>query len=432
MRNSIRHGLVWMYAIVLGLTLAAPTAAQGGHALRLTLDGPLTPPMLTYLERGLAQAQAENASLIILQLNTPGGQIDLMEKIVSAIRNSRVPVVVYVAPRGAIAGSAGTLITLAGHVAAMAPETSIGAASPVGGQGEDLGDTLEAKQKEALMAQARALAARRGEGAVALAQATIDTAKAVTVTEAKTAGLIDFVAADVPDLLRQLDEFSVEVNGNTQPLLTTGLLVVELEMTPVETVLNLLTNPNLVFLLLSLGTLLIYIEVQSPGGWVAGFLGVVCVVLALYGLGVLPVNWFGIIFIVLAFVLFVMDYYAPSHAALTIIGAISLIAGALILFNSPGSLPFFQVSVPLVIATATLLAAATFALMSYALRTTRRPVLLGTHTLIGQVGDMRTPDAAQVGGELWTVEPDNGPLTIGDKIEVLAVKGLRLLVRRRD
>jgi membrane-bound serine protease (ClpP class) len=412
--------------------LAHPAAAQSNReVLVLTLGGPLTAPMLTYLQRGLARAEREGAALMILQLNTPGGQINLMEDIVGAIRNSPLPVVVYVTPRGAIAGSAGTLITLAGHASAMAPETAIGAASPVGGQGEDLGETLEAKEKEALRALARSLAARRSPEAIALAEATIESAKAVTAEEALEAGLVDFIAADLPDLLQQLEGFSVEVNGQPRTLATIGLTVTEESMNLLETILSLLTNPNVVFVLLSLGSLFIWVEVSAPGGWVAGFLGVVFLVLSFYGLGVLPVNWFGIIFIVIAFVLFLMEVNATTHGALAAAGAGSLIVGALVLFNSPGSPEFFRVNVPLVVGTALVIAAAFIALVTFALRAQRRPVVAGVETLIGQEGEVRTPESVQVAGELWSAQPESGILEAGQKVIVIAVKGLKVLVRRK-
>jgi membrane-bound serine protease (ClpP class) len=331
-----------------------------------------------------------------------------------------------------MAGSAGTLITLAGHVAAMAPETVIGAASPVGGQGEDLGETMEAKAKEATMALARSLAERRGPQAVQLAEDTIERATAVTAEEARRAGLIELVANDIPDLMRQLDERTVEVNGQARTLLTSGLIVDEVPLTAVETVLNLLVDPNLVSILFSLGMLMIIIEIRTPGGWVLGVLGGACLLLAFYGLGALPVNWFGVIFIVLAFVLLVAEIATPAtFGALTVAGGISLVIGLLVLFNSPGSLPFFRVNVPLVVGLAVTLSGLSLAVLIYALRTMRRPVITGTQTLIGQAGVMRTTDSAQVAGELWTVEPDSGPLTIGDQIEVLAIKGLKLLVRKK-
>jgi membrane-bound serine protease (ClpP class) len=435
MHHTLQRTIAWLVIVLMAFVFASTVSAQSStvHAVLVTLEGPLTPPMITYLERGLAQAQTQNAPLVIVKLNTPGGRIDFMERMVEAIRNSPVPVVVYVAPRGAIAGSAGTLITLAGHAAAMSPETAIGAASPVGEGGVDLGDTAEAKAKEALKALARALAERRGAEAVALAEATIENAKAASAEEARAAGLIDIVANDLPDLMRQLDERVVQVQGQPRTLLTSGLIVDDVPMTLVESVLNLLVDPNLVSILLSLGTLLIIIEVQTPGGWIAGISGAVCLLFAFYGLGALPVNWFGIVFVALAFALFIAEIATPAtFGALTAGGALSLIVGLLILFNSPGSLPFLRVNVPLVIGMAVAMAATSLLVMGYALRTTRRPVITGSQTLIGQAGEMRTANSAQVGSELWTVEPDAGTLNIGDKIVVTAVKGLKLLVRKRD
>jgi membrane-bound serine protease (ClpP class) len=422
---------LWLIIGALLWPLAVRAQTAGPRALLMSLEGPLTPAMLTYLERVVTQAENSNSPLIVLRLNTPGGSIDLMEKIVSVIRNSAVPVVVYVAPRGAIAGSAGTLITLAGHVAAMAPETAIGAASPVGGEGEDLDETLEAKIKQATMALARTLAERRGPEAVKLAEETIDKARAVTANEAQAAGLIDIIASDLPDLVSQLDERAVVVNGVSRTLLTSGLLVDEAPMTFIEQVLDLLTDPNIVFLLLSLGNLLIIIELRTPGGWVTGLVGVTCLLLAFYGIGTLPVNWFGLIFIVLAFGLFVAEIATPTtFGALTLAGAVALIIGALVLFNSAAP-EFYQVSVPLVVITSVLIAALSLVVLVFALRSLRRPVITGTQMLIGQTGEMRTGDSAQVGSELWTVEPESGSLTVGDKVEVLEVKGLRLRVRKR-
>jgi membrane-bound serine protease (ClpP class) len=202
-------------------------------------------------------------------------------------------------------------------------------------------------------------------------------------------------------------------------------------MSVIELVLDLLTDPNVVFILLALGTQAIIIELWTPGGWVAGFLGVVCLALALYGLGVIPVNWFGLLFIIVAFVLFIMELNTPTHGGLTAAGAASLVVGALVLFNSPGSLPFFRVNVPLVIGTAAALALASLAVLTYALRTIRRPALMGVETLVGQAGVMRTGDSAQVAGELWTVDAGGEALGVGDPVEVTEVKGLRLRVRKK-
>ncbi len=437
MRSSGRKPpvLAALFVALLAVTLfmgSRSAAAQGSRAYVLTLNGPLTPAQAAYLERALNQAQGNETEVIILQLNTPGGDITLMQKMVSLIRSSQAPVVVFVSPRGALAGSAGTLVTLAGDAAAMAPETVIGAASPVGSQGQNLDTTEQTKIKEALKAEVRTLAAQRPPAAIKLAQDAIETAQAATADEAHAAGLVDFLANDIPDLLRQLDGYTLTMNGQARTLHTRGLEVVPLDMNVLESVLDLLTNPNVVFLLLTIGAQALLIELSNPGAWVPGVIGAVSLALAFYGLGVLPVNWFGLIFVALAFILFVMEVHAPTHGALAATGTAALVAGGLVLFNSPGSPDFFRVSVPLVIVTSLLLALAFVVLLTFALRAQRRPAVLGIENLIGREGEMRSPASIQVAGELWSALPadaENLPLEPGQPVVVTAVRGLKLLVR---
>jgi membrane-bound serine protease (ClpP class) len=317
----------------------------------------------------------------------------------------------------------------------MAPETAIGAASPVGSQGEDIGETLDAKIKNILKAQVRNLASERGEEAIALAESTIEEAKAATADEAKAVGLTDFIAADLDDLLRQLDGFTVNVRGESVTLHTADAAVVELEVNLLEEILGILTNPNIVFLLLAVGAQAILIELSSPGGWVAGFTGIVCLALAFYGLGVLPVNWFGIVFILIAFVLFIMDINAPTHGALTAAATGSIIAGALILFNSPGSMPYLRVSVPLVVGTAVLLGGAFFVILIYALRARKLPVAIGVETLVGKVGyvtqTLSPRGIVQLESEAWSAESEGETIEVGQSVEVVEVTGVRLRVRKK-
>ena len=274
-----RLGLIVLALLAIGVQTAA-AQGNGPLVLVLTADGPVMPAMQAYIQRGLKTAEQRGADLVIIQLNTPGGYIGTMQEIVSDIGVSAVPVVVYVAPRRAWAGSAGTLITLAGHAAAMAPETVIGAASPVGSGGEDLGATMERKEKEALKAIARSLAERRGPEAVKLAESTIEDAKAVSATEALKAGLVDFIATDVNDLLRQLNGFTVHTAAGSRVLQTSGARTEPLGVSFIEQLLLMLTDPNISFLLIAIGLQAILIEISSPGGWVAGFIGVVCLALA--------------------------------------------------------------------------------------------------------------------------------------------------------
>ncbi len=433
--------LLWFIGwSLLGLPLAPSVQAQSPsgqpQVFLLTAEGPLTPVLVSYIERGIDVAQREGAEMLILQLNTPGGSIDLMNRIIQIIRGSPVPVIVYVAPRGAMAGSAGTLITLAGHASAMAPETAIGAASPVGAQGEELGETLATKEKEILRATARSLAERRPAEAIALAEDTIEKARAVSASEALEVGLVDFIASDVNDLLRQLNGYTVTVLDTPRTLHTQNAVVRPFNLTPVEQALQLLTNPNIVFLLLTIGVQAILIELSNPGGWVAGFIGAVCLALAIYGLGLLPVNLFGLIFIIMAFVLFILEVKVGFSGALTIAGVASFIAGALILFNSVRLPGFPRISIPLVIGTAIVVAVSFLTIVGFALRALRLPPGMGKETLVGKQGIVRDPldpvGNIQLEGELWTAEAtdENIPIPVGAKVEVIGVEGLRLKVRR--
>jgi membrane-bound serine protease (ClpP class) len=392
--------------------------------------------MLVYLERGLRSAEERDAELLVLQLNTPGGEYELMQNIVETIRASSTPVVVYIAPRGATAGSAGTVITLAGHAAAMAPETAIGAASPVGGQGEDLGQTLESKLKNILKATVRSLAERRGQQAIDLAERTIESAEAASANEALDAHLVDFIANDINDLLHQLNGYTVDTLTGQHTLNTENPQIDNMSLSFIEQLLNTLTNPNIVFLLITIGVQAILIEISSPGGWVAGFIGVVCLALATYGLGILPVNWFGIVFLILAFVLFIVDIKAPTHGALTVAGVGSLIVGALVLFNSPRVPAFQRVSVPLIIGMSLFTGASFFTILMFALRAQRTPIRMGQESMVGRTGVVRTPlspaGTVQLASELWTAESLDASETLppGTRVRVERMEGVRLYVRK--
>ncbi len=433
----------WTYLFIILLSLALSfgrAAAQSGSpgVVMLNIDGPITPVAADYLNRGLKAAERRDAGLVVLQLNTPGGTISDMNNMIQQIRASDIPVAVYVAPRGAMAGSAGTLITLAGHVAAMAPETIIGAASPVGSQGEDIGQTMETKVKEALKATARTLTQDRPASATKLAEQAIDQAKAVTVDEALQAGLVDLKAFDVKDLLDQIDGRTVKLSSGEEVTLNTkDAGIVEIPFSFIERILQALIDPNLVFLLLALGIQAILIEMASPGGWVAGFIGVVCLLLAVYGLGVLPVNWFGLLFLGVAFVLFILELKTPSLGLLTAAGVVSFIGGSLIMFNSVDIVGFPRLSVPLVVGMGLFLAASFLAIVTVAMRARRLPVLTGREALPGRTGiarsDLNPTGSVYAAGEMWRAEVVPGeecPLEAGAKVLIVDVEGLTLRVKR--
>lgn len=409
--------------------------ASSPRVLLLTYDGPVTSVMVDYISRGIQNAESQSYSAIILQMNTPGGSIELMNRIVTEIRSSHVPFIVFIAPRGAMAGSAGTIITLAGHASAMTSETTIGAASPVGSSGEDIGDTMESKVKGILKATVRSLAAHRGEEAIKLAEATIETAQAVSASEAVEVGLVDILAENPQELLNKLDGRTVWLEGESQTLMLRNADIQPFDQSIIENLLMMLTNPNLLFLLLAIGAQAVLIEISSPGGWVAGFMGVCCIALAVYGMGILPVNLFGLVFMVAAFVLFILDIKAPTHGALTAAGTISFIVGALILFNSVRLPGYPTISIPLVVGTGVLLGGFFFALVSVGILAQKKPVVAGTKTLVGKTGyaiDEINPEGeVQVAGERWSavLESNSPAVPAGARLVVTRVDGIRLRVK---
>jgi len=430
---------ITLLSLLLVLGFSSTVGAQNDKPLAviLTAEGPIMPPMLEYFQRGIETAEQQNAELLVIELNTPGGSIDTMLEIIQEVRSSVVPVVVYVSPKEAIAGSAGALITMAGHASAMAPNTVIGAASPIQGSGEDIESTLESKVKETLKAKARSLVENRGEDAVKLAEAMIEDATAVTAKEALEAKLIDFISDDTEDLLQSLDGFTVQMDDGERTLNTKDIRTENVDINFIEQLLLMLTDPNIAFLLLAIGVQGILIEISSPGGWFAGFIGAVCLTLAVYGMGVLTVNWFGFIFLLIAFVLFILDIKAPTHGALTTAGVASFIVGALVLFNSPGTPQFQRVSVPLVIGMGIFLGLLFFGILLIALRAQHRPIQNGSESMVGKTGSAKTAVGSegqvQVGSELWSAEKSAESESIGkgDPIEVVEVRGLRLIVKKR-
>ena len=424
--------LLWLALLSSSATAIKAQDEATGHVNVLEIEGAVTPIMISYIDRGISASEDDGAEVMIIKLNTPGGQIDLMNEIVQSLLEAEVPTVVYVSPQGAYAASAGTLITLAAHVAAMAPGTTIGAASPVGSEGQDLGETMEQKVKEDLKAQARALADRRGEDAIAWAESAIEEAKAATAEEALEMGVIDFVAYDLDHLLEQMDGFTVEVNGQEMSLHVANAEVRDLPMNFVEQFLHIITNPTIAFILLTIGINAILFELSSPGGYVAGVVGVLCLLLAFYALGVMPVNYTGLLLIGLAFVLFVVDLKAPTHGALTVGGIVSLVAGALLLFNSP----LYRVSIAAVVAVAVVTGLFFAFAVTKVVIAQRQPAVTGKEGLVGELAEVRTflePDGKVfLKGELWDATALDAPIGAGETVEIVAVDGFRLQVRRTE
>jgi membrane-bound serine protease (ClpP class) len=396
--------------------------------------------MASYFERGIAEAEASGAEALLIILNTPGGAVDTTQEIVRTFRAAEVPIIVYISPRGAQAASAGSIITVAAHASAMAPETVIGAASPVGEGGADLDETIFRKITEDLTALVRSLTERRGEEVTKLVEEMIVDARAVNAQEALDVGLIDAIAEDVPDLLAQLDGLTVVVDDEQVVLNTAVATAQPFDMNIIEQMLHALSNPLLLGILLTIGVQAILIEMSSPGGWVAGFIGVLCLGLALYGLGQLPANWLGLGLVAVAFVLFVLEVKAPVHGALALAGTATLLAGLLVMFNSPGTPEFARISVSGAVTVSLFTAGFFIFIVTMALRAQSAQPSTGSEGLIGQKGPVRTALTAAaedatfsgmvlVAGELWRAQADEA-IEKGAVVRVTAVDGFTLHVKR--
>lgn len=426
--------LIWLTLIALSLFATVALAQSGDkEVLVIDVDEPITQATSGYIERAIAEADVRNVEALIVRLNTPGGGVGITEQIVQMMIGSDVPVVVYVWPSGGFAASAGTLITLAGHAAAMAPGTTIGAASPVGPGGVDLGETLQAKTENILVAEIKNLADRRGEKASKWAEEAITEAKAATAEEALEIGVVDFIAKDVDDLLAQLDGFTVEVGGDEVVLSTNNAHYSFLEATMLEDFLKVISNPTLALLLVWIGAMSIIYEFINPGGYMGGIIGAILLLIGLYGIGQLPFNYAGLALIIIALLLLIAEIFTPTFGALTVAGVIAFIIGAVILFNTAEfsyRLPLISIiGIPLAMA-----AIVGFGLRKIVQSMKPRPTT-GQEGLVGAMGIVKVALDPQgsvfVWGERWQASSeDDQPISVGERVKVTEVDGFRLKVKK--
>jgi membrane-bound serine protease (ClpP class) len=427
--------LTWLGGLLLVLCAGSSAGAQGDYAAVARLQGVINPPAASYVDRAIASAEAEGAALLVLQVDTPGGLDSSMRLIVQRILASSVPVVVYVAPAGARAGSAGVYIAYSAQLVAMAPNTNIGSATPVslGQNGEErMSDEMRNKVTNDAVAYIRGLAAERGRNAD-WAETAVREAVNVPAQEALQLGVVNYIAADVPDLLRQLDGAQVTMARGPATLRTAGLPVQTVEMAPHERLLHAITDPTIAYLLLSLGSLALIYELASPGAILPGVVGGLALLLALYGLGTLPVNLAGVLLIAFAMVVFAFDLVAPTHGVATVGGAVAFLLGSAILINTPEGAPYLAIA-PQAIALMTLFLVALFGfLLGTALRTHYRRPVMDQRQLVGRRAVVRAALAPQglvfVEGELWSARTGEPPIEAGATVEIVAVDGLCLDVR---
>jgi membrane-bound serine protease (ClpP class) len=426
-----------MALIALGVAFTACDEfdAPEGSVHVLTAEGVVNPVMERYLDRGIDRAEDTGAAAVVIRLDTPGGLSSSMEEIIKRIQRSEVPVIVYVWPSGGRAASAGTFITMTGHVAAMAPGTRIGAASPIGTSGEDIEGTLGDKIENDAVALIRGIAELRGRNADWAEEAVRD-AVAATATDAVELNVVDFIADDLDQLLAESDGRLVEVaSGRDVTLQVAEREVVFNDRNAFERFLDLLADPNIAVILLSLGFIGILIEITNPGLILPGVAGALALILSFFSLGTLPYNEAGLTLIGLAMLLFILETFVTSNGILGIGGVIALvIGGAIFMSDNP---PGFQPSTVLLITLAIALGALFFSTAIGLARVRRMPATpVGAEGLHGQLAEVRTPLIPSgfvfVAGENWQATIDEGSAEPGDRVRITGVQGLRLHVKKED
>ena len=424
--------------IGLGLILLGPSArAQSDRPLVVvaTIDGPITPVVARYIDRTIEEANDDSAAAIVIEMNTPGGLGSAMDDIIDDILGSDVPVVVYVAPINARAASAGVYITYASHIAAMAPSTNIGSASPVmtGSSGNITTDeTMERKMMNDAVARITNLAQLRGRNVDWAVSAVRDAAN-ITSRQALDLRVIDLIAPDRRNLLEDINGRVVNTESGQITLTTINARIDEVEMGLFEEFLQLLAEPTLAYMLVSFGLLALYIELSNPGLGAPGIFGGILLLLGMLGLGSLPVAWVGLALMVLAFALFILDLFVPSLGLLTVGGLLSFLIGSNILI-AEGTPDDLQVSRAVVWTMTACLAAAAALIGMAVVRGQFRRATTGRAGMIGQVGVVRSRLAPTgmvlVFGEIWTATSAEPPIEVGEHVVVTEMSGLALTVRR--
>ncbi|MEW6351569.1 MAG: nodulation protein NfeD [Thermodesulfobacteriota bacterium] len=436
MRNG-RSFITWLFMVpallvcagaLLGLCAERPTARP--LAIVLDVNGSINPALADYIAKGIKRAEDDNAACVVIRVDTPGGLVTTTKSIVKTMLNAKIPVVVYVAPGGSTAASAGALITMAADIAAMAPGTNIGAAHPVGGGGEEIGPTMSEKVVNDLTAYMRGIVAKKGRN-TDWAEKAIRESVSVTAKEALDLKVIDLIADSVPDLLQKIDGRKVEKDSSAMVLATKGAQIKTIPAGWRFAILDVVANPNIAYLLLMAGILGLWLEFYHPGAIFPGVAGGMCLLLALFALQVLPVNYVGILLMLLAIVLFILEVKVASFGLLSVGGIVCLTLGSVMLFDTPESA--MRVSWSVVIPTVLSVSAFFIFAVGLAVRAWRAKPRTGTQGLTGEVGvavtDLATEGKILVHGEVWNARAD-AFVQKGEKVKVLTATNLMVTVTR--
>lgn len=415
-----------LFPFILMLVLTAARPAAGGELHLLTYSGPITPVAAEFLVESIAEATEAGAVALVIQLDTPGGLDTSMRDIVKAQLAAAIPVIVFVAPEGSRAASAGAFITLAAHVAAMAPGTNIGSASPVQMGGAGMDSTMAHKVTNDAAAYIASIAADKGRNPV-VARSFVEEALNLTAAEALAQNVIEFVALDLAALADSLDGREVTVQGQKQLLSTAGAVIVEYELSARQKLLKRLADPNLAYILMLLGIYGLFFELSNPGALVPGILGAICLLLALFAFQTLPVDYTGVGLIFVGIVMLILEVKVPSFGALSIGGVTALVLGSLMLFDSTEA--WARLSLRVLVPSVIVFAGFFILCVWLVMRGQKRPVTTGLGALVGETGRVVEPIAGPgsngkvvVHGEIWDARCDEA-VAKNASVRVLEARG---------
>ena len=407
-----------------------PAIIFSQQVILLKIDGAINPASAAFIERGIENAREKNAECLIIQMDTPGGLLKSTRVIVSSFLESKIPIVVYVSPGGAQAGSAGVFITMAAHIAAMAPGTNIGAAHPVDMEGK-MDSVMSEKVTNDAAAFIRTIAEKRNRN-LKWAENAVRKSQAITETEALNTNVIDLIAKNVDELLTQIDGKHVETITGTTTLHTKGARIEQMEMGWAEKLLDLLSNPNIALILFQLGTIGLILELYNPGSIFPGIVGVISLVLAFYSMHTLPINYAGLALIIFGIILFLLEIKIISHGMLAIGGAVSLFLGSIMLIRTSSVLEFVEISWSVIFASVIISTFFFVVILGLGIKAQRRKPTTGIEGFTGEAGDvietLKPEGVVRIHGEIWNAESLSGTIQKGNRIRVVRINGLKLLV----
>jgi len=425
-RPAILCPLIALFLFILPVSTAWCDNSGPGSAFIIELEGPINPATAEFVVRGLLKAENQGATLAIIRMDTPGGLASSMRTIVKAILNSPIPVVVYVGPSGAGAASAGVMVTVAGHVAAMARGTNIGAAHPVGAGGKDIGGTMSEKVVNDMASYARGIAEQKGKNGEWVEKA-IRESVSITAEEAHAKKVVDLVVNDMDDLLKSLDGRVIDLPAGKTTLKTAGIKKIHYKPGIRDKILKIISDPNIAYILMMIGLAGLYFELSHPGAIFPGVIGAISLILAFFSFQTLPVNYAGVVLILLAIIFFIAEVKVASYGILSIGGLISLTLGSLMLFEN------MRVSLKLMMPTIILVGGFFVIVAGVAFRALRTKPVSGVDGMVGEIGVAREliePEGLVfVHGETWRAFSEER-IEPGETVEVTGIKGLLLNVKK--